>query len=123
MDANELSPERVALADKIAKERDLAMRRELIRQAVERKIPRLIERTKKQIEKNLSPTAGVIVSEGLKFHDDALICEVVNELLDEAGATGLGYSHLDWPRSNPYVPIPTGIFTRLYVGPRPAPTR
>lgn len=104
-------------------ERRLDHERYRARKTVEKKIPRLIKKVERRVLKGKSPVAQIIVPYELVLINGTVVVEVVNELLAAAGAKDLRYLMLDYPTSNPYVPIPSGIFTRLYVGIPPVSTR
>lgn len=111
-----LTDEQLARADMRAQERLVQEERLKIRKRIKRKIPTLVKRVDKNIRKGKRPEAGVIVSPFLVDNDRMLIAAVVNEELANIGATSLRFTGLYYPTSNAYVPIPSGIFTRLYVG-------
>ncbi len=111
-----LSNEQLERADKRAQERLDEQERQEIRRKIKRKIPVLIKKVERSIRKGNRPEASIIVSPFLASNDRKLIAEVVNDELAKAGAPGLKFTNLYAPTSNSYVPVPSGIFTRLYIG-------
>ncbi len=115
MDASRLSYEEVQRAEANARERASDKERRFVRKVVARKIPRLLRKAQRKIDKGESATVQVIVPDRMDDVDREFLAATVNKMLITAGAEGLCYAGLGHGHLPP-LPF-EGRYTLLRIAP------